>query len=139
MVIATIFCMATTNVSAASWRMGNFDRNYNSGYTTVYLTNTKKTGKVKIHTYSCTRNHTSGSCQNSKETKAKVKVTYRTKYNVWISEFNTTSKSTLKLDKNNSVYKINIQVRQNLGSAANFTNLGKCKHWAIETVSNTNF
>lgn len=139
MVIATVFCMATANVSAASWRMGNFNSRHDSGYTTVYLTNKKKAGKVKIHTYNCVKGSHTGSCLGSGETKAKLRVTFKTTSNKWICQFNTTSKSTLKLGKDHSAYKINIAVRQDLGSAANFTNLGKCSHWAIETKSNTNF
>ncbi len=138
MAAITVFMMSAVGASAA-WRMGNFDRSHNSGYTTVYLTNKKKSGKIKIHTYNCVKGYHTGSCLGSGETKAKLRVTYRTTGNKWICQFNTTSKSTLKLGNDHSAYKINIAVRQDLGSAANFTNLGKCSHWAIETKSNTHF
>lgn len=141
MAIITVFTMASVSASAASWRMGNFNskNGYSSGYTTVYLTNKKKAGKIKIHTYNCVKGNHSGKCVGSGETKAKLRVTYRTTGNKWICQFNTTSKTTLKLGKDHSAYKIDIAVRQDLGTSANWTNLGKCSHWAIETVSNTNF
>lgn len=141
MAIITIFTMASVSASAGSWRLGNFNSGagYSSGYTTVYLSNAKKNGKIKIHTYNCIYGNHTGNCLGSGETKAKLKVTYRTTGNKWICQFNTTSKTTLKLGKDHSAYKINIAVRQDLGSAANFTNLGKCTHWGIETISNTHF
>lgn len=135
--VLTILCMTTANASAA-WKTCNFNNSHNSGYTTVKLVNTKKDGKVKIHTYNCVKGNHSGKCFGSGETKAKLKATFRTTGGAWICQFNTTSKSTLKLGKDHSAYKIQLTVRQDLG-ANNFTNLGKCAHWAIETSTNTKF
>lgn len=137
LVVATLLAVTAFATSAASWRTGNFG-GYNSGYTTVYLSNRNKDGYVRIHTYNCVKNNHTGKCAGSGETVAKLRVTFKTTANKWICQFNTTSKSKLKLGKDHSAYKINIAVRQDLG-ANNIINLGKCSHWAIETVSNTRF
>ena len=137
LVVTTLFAICAVSASAATWRTGNFNRSHNSGYTTVYLSNAKKNGYIKIHTYNCVKGNHTGKCAGAGETNAKLKVTFLTTSGKWITQFNTTSKTKLKLGKDHKAYKINIAVRQDLGSAANFTNLGKCSHWAIEAVSNT--
>ncbi len=135
LVVLSLTSFASFGASAAQWKTGNFG----SGYTTVYLQNTKKNGYIKVHTYNCTRGKHSGKCFGSGETSAKLKITLRNTRGGWICAFNTTSKTKLKLGKDHSAYRVYIACRQDLGSAANFTNLGKCSHWGIETVSNTKF
>lgn len=134
LVVLTIGAIAVT-ASAAEWRTGNFG----NGYTTVYLNNMSKNGYIRIHTYNCVLGNHSGKCFGSGETSAKLRITFRDYKGNWICQFNTTSKTKLKLGNDHWAYRVYIACRQDLGSAANFTNLGKCSHWAIETVSNTSF
>ena len=45
----------------------------------------------------------------------------------------------LKLGNDHKAYRVYIACRQDLGSAANWTNMGKCTHWGVEAVSNCHF
>ena len=123
-----------TTASAATWRTGNFG----NGYTTVRLSNTKKAGYIRVRTYNCVRigNHT-GKCTGAGQTNAKLRITLRKTNGNWICQFNTTSKTKLKLGNDHSAYRVYIACRQDLGSAQNFINLGNCSHWAIECAGNT--
>ena len=133
LVALTLCGTFSATASAATWRTGNFG----NGYTTVRLSNTKKNGYIKIRTYNCVKSgvHT-GKCLGAGETSAKIRVTLRTTSGGWICQFNTTSKTKLKLGNDHSAYRVYIACRQDLG-ANNFINLGNCSHWAIECVSNT--
>lgn len=135
LVILTLCSTLVLSASAASWRTGNFG----SGYTTVYLNNTSKNGYIKIHTYNCVKGNHTGKCFGTGETSAKLRITLRDTRGRWICQFNTTSRQKLKLGNDHSAYRVYIACRQDLGAAANFTNLGKCSHWAIEPVSNVRF
>ena len=134
LVALTLCGLFSATASAATWRTGNFG----NGYTTVRLSNTSKKGYIKIRTYNCIKTgfHT-GKCLGSGETSAKIRVTLRNTSGGWICQFNTTSKTKLTLGKDHSAYRVYIACRQDLGTSANFINLGKCSHWAIECVSNT--
>lgn len=135
LVILTLGSTLVLSASAASWRTGNFG----NGYTTVYLNNTRQNGYIKIHTYNCVKGNHTGSCWGSGETNAKLCVTLRDTRGNWICQFDTTSRTKLKLGNDHSAYRVYIACRQDLGAAANFDNLGKCSHWAIEPVSNVRF
>lgn len=132
-VITVMTALATT--ASAAWMTGNFPTTKS-----VYLYDTRSTGKIRIHTYSCVLGNHSGSCFGAGETRGKLKVTVRTLGGSYITAKNIRCPYTLTLPKGNSGYRVSLTVRQDLGSSwANFDNIGSCTHWAIETKSNTHF
>lgn len=134
LVAVTLMTVVSTTALAGSWVTGNF-----TGYRTVYLSNSNKVGKIRIHTYHCVRGNHTGQCWSGVETSGKLRVTVRTLNGSYISSTNIACPNTFTLPKGSSGYKLTLAIRQDLGSAANFTNLGNCCHWAIETKSNTHF
>ncbi len=139
MVVMTLLSVMAVDAMAASWVTGNFP-----GNAYVRLDKSNKEGKIKIHTYNCTKGNHSGKCFGSGETNGKIKVTIYTTNGRYISSKNVQAKATVKLPKGNDAYRVNIVCRQDLGSSIwgqgdNTINLGKCVHWAVETVSNVHF
>ncbi len=94
---------------------------------------------IKIHSYNCVKGHHTGKCFGTGETSAKLKITFRDTSGRWICQFNAKSKEKLKLGNDHRAYRVYIACRQDLGSAANWTNMGKCTHWGVEAVSNCHF
>lgn len=51
LVVITCFSIMCISASAATWRTGKVPNSGNSGYTTVWLSNTSKNANIKIHSY----------------------------------------------------------------------------------------
>lgn len=125
-IIMSIFVSFAVTASAASWKTGNFDSAYTvRGYTTVRLSNIKKSGFIKVFTYDVTWRRTNG----------EIHITLRDNKGRWICEFDTTSGSKLKLGNDHLVYRIYV-AKKIKSTAKDWINVGKCQMWAINTLSN---
>lgn len=125
--VVSVFSSFAVTASAASWRTGEFDAGYTAkGYTTVYLSNTKKAGYIKIYTYDMMGMKTSG----------EMHITLRDTRGRWICEFNTKSGTKLKLGNDHSAYRVYIAKKRIKSTPKDWLNCGKCQYWAINTVSN---
>lgn len=129
----TVFVCSFSALSAqaASWRTGCVNGRSNSGYTTVYLSNTKKNAKIKVHSYTYLINP-----NNAKEKSTSFHVTMRTTGNKWIWEGDITTGSKgkeMKLGNDHSAYKICF--RQNDIPFGSYT-LNYANYWGIQCTSN---
>ncbi len=78
--LATFLSVLVVNTSAATWKTGNVPSNCrDSGYTTVYLSNTRKSATIKIHAY-----HTLFSGGKGTEGNSRLYVTMRSTSGRWI-------------------------------------------------------
>ena len=131
LVVVTMFSILAVSASAASWRTGRVPSSGNSGYTTVYLSNTKKDAKIKIHSYTYLVNP-----NNAKEKSTSFHVTMRTTGNRWLWEGDITTGSkgkTMTLGNDNRAYKICI--RQNSIPFGSWT-LNYANYWGIQCTKN---
>lgn len=131
LVVITCFSIMCISASAATWRTGKVPNSGNSGYTTVWLSNTSKNAKIKIHSYTYLINP-----NNASEKSTSFHVTMRTYSGRWLWEGDITTGSngkTLNLGCNNSVYKICI--RQNSIPFGSWS-LNYANYWGIQCVSN---
>lgn len=119
--------------SAATWRTGNIPANYkNTGYTLVRLENAKKSGKIKIHTYT-TILSTKGYEKNSR-----LYVTMRDTSGRWIwgGEIDTgRSGKTMTLEKDHSAYRIYLR-EVKLAGIKYYENYWHPTYFGIECTKN---
>ncbi len=134
-IILTVICICsafTFSVSAASWRTGNIPANYkNTGYTTVRLESAKKSGKIKIHTY--TKILSKGYEKNSR-----LYVTMRDTKGRWIwgGEIDTgRSGKTMTLGKDHTAYRIYLR-EVKLSRIKYYENYWEPDYWGIECTKN---
>lgn len=135
LVTVTLLSVIPLQANAASWRTGNIPSNYrNSGYTTVYLNNTRSDAKIKIHTYY--RSVTGA----SKEGKSRVYITMKDTSNRWIwggSIDTGRNGKTMTLGKDHSAYRIYIrEVKLNGIKYYDWSGYNRPVHWAIECTKN---
>lgn len=106
--VSTLLAVFAVSASAATWKTGNVPANCkDSGYTTVYLSNTSKAAKVKIHAYYTYVNGGKGYEGNSR-----FYVTMRSTSGKWIwgGEIDTgSSGKSMTLGKDHSAYRIYIR------------------------------
>ena len=131
LVVITCFTIMCVSASAASWRTGKVPSSGNSGYTTVRLSNTRKSAKIKIHSYTYLLNP-----NNAREKSTSFHITMRTTGGRWLWEGDIKTGSngkTLNLGCDNSAYKICI--RQNNIPFGSWS-LNYANYWGIQCVSN---
>ena len=132
-VLSVILLLVTSAcpVFADSWRTGNVVRGRDSGYTTIWLNNTGKDAKIKIHSY------TTFLSNEGKEASTTFHITMRDINGNWVWEGDIetgSSGKTLKLGCDHSAYKICI--RQNELNVHQWGWLTYADYWGIECVSN---
>ena len=130
LVLITCFSVLSISASAATWRTGRVPSSGNSGYTTVYLTNTSKKATIKIHSYAYLINP-----NNGREVSTRFHITMRTTGGRWLWEGDITTTShgkSLTLGCDNRAYKICI--RQNSVPFGSWT-LSYADYWGIQCVS----
>lgn len=105
MILAVIIASVPAASFAATWKTGNIPPNYkNSSYTTVHLSNPKKSAKIKIHTYWTYPWSSTGHEGNSR-----LYITMRTTSGAWIwGGTRDTGRHgvTLKLGNDHAAYRI---------------------------------
>ncbi len=137
--VLSLCAMLTVSASAASWVTGNVPTNHrDTSGTYVYLNNTNKDGKIKLHAYSET---VTG---KSKEANCRLHVILWDGYTgawLWESDVDTGSHGvTLKLGRNHSCYKISLReayVKNGIEYYRMVNPLNFPKYFGIECTSNT--
>ena len=131
-----LIILATTTVlpaNAATWRTGCIPSNsQNTSDISVFLTNTNKDAKIKIHGYGNT-----GWPTQDKERNVKLYVTMRTWDGRWIwggSIWTGSNGKTMKLGRDHSWYKISLRHDYNV----HCWDFGHCcpKYYGIECIKN---
>ena len=135
LVIATLVSVFVVPASAASWRTGCIPSNHtNTSAISVFLTNTRKDAKIKIHGYGNT-----GWPTQDKERNVKLYVTMKTWDNRWIwggSIWTGSRGKTMNLGNDYSWYKI--YLRHDYSIHCWDVGLGHCcpKYYGIECTKN---